>query len=141
MSNKINNLSKIDEGLGGMQNNDLVFYQQGGNLFSGGFSVDSVLMKGGISPMKSISIGYDESSGIFGKNLVVPPMWFLSQTNHAATCKKNNYELDENNENLLEEDLHDKLLKISQLIERKKRTAKLFPKKINKKTKKNKLDP
>jgi len=138
MSSKINNFPESGEGLVGyelgMQNNDLVFYQQGGNLFSGGFSVDSVLMKGGASPMKSISIGYDESCGIFGKNLVVPPMWFLSPTDHATTFKKNNYE-----ENLLEEDLHDKLLKISQLNERKKRTAKLSPKKINKKTKKNKL--
>jgi hypothetical protein len=138
MSSKINNFPESGEGLVGyelgIQNNDLVFYQQGGNLFSGGFSVDSVLMKGGASPMKSISIGYDESCGIFGKNLVVPPMWFLSPTDHATTFKKNNYE-----ENLLEEDLHDKLLKISQLNERKKRTAKLSPKKINKKTKKNKL--
>lgn len=140
MSNDKTNIVEIGEGLGGIQNNDLVFYQQGGNLFSGGFSVDSVLMKGCISPMKTISIGHDESVGIFGKNLVVPPMWFLSPTNHAATSKKNNYELDEEKENLLEEDLHDKLLRISQLNERKKRTAKLLPKKINKKTKKQIID-
>lgn len=139
MSSKVNNFPEIDEGLGGIQNDDLIFYQQGGNLFSGGFSVDSVLMKGGASPMKTISIGYDETCGIFGKNLVVPPMWFLSPTNYATTFKKNNYELDDDTEHLLEEDLHDKLLKISQLNERKKRSAKLFPKKINKKTKKNKL--
>lgn len=119
-------------------NNDLIFYSSGGNIFSGGFSVDSMIMKGGKSPMKSISVSDDKSHGIFGKNLAVPPMWFLSPKKNIPS-KKNNFEDDDQVGNILEEDLHERLLKISQINERKKKTAKLPRKKAaNKQTRKRK---
>ena len=133
MSN--NKINDIGQEIG---NDDLIFYSLGGNMFSGGFSVDSMLMKGGVSPMKSISVSDSDSHGIFGKNLAVPPMWFLS-SHKGSNNRRNNFESREDDDQigkLLEEDLHDKLLKISQINDRKKRTAKMSQKKINKKTKK-----
>lgn len=123
-----------------IDNNDLIFYSSGENIFSGGFSVDSMIMKGGKSPMKSISVSDDNSHGIFGKNLAVPPMWFLSPKKNVPS-KKNNFEAYQNDDqvgNIVEEDLHEQLLKISQINERKKKTAKLPRKKANKQTKKRK---
>uniref|UniRef100_A0A6C0BBL9 Uncharacterized protein n=1 Tax=viral metagenome TaxID=1070528 RepID=A0A6C0BBL9_9ZZZZ len=116
---------------GGFQNNDLIFYSLGENIYSGGFSVDSLLLKGGKGAIKSLSIDEDAKHGIFGKNLAVPPMWFLSPIKENS--KKSVFNDDDE---ILEENIHDQLLLLSQLRARKKGTAKLLPKKAKKQTRK-----
>ena len=116
---------------GGFQNNDLIFYSSGGNIYSGGFSIDSLFLKGRKGAMKSISIDKDVKHGILGKNLAVPPIWFLSS--NKETTKKSIFNDDDD---LLEENIHDQLLHLSQLRARKKGTAKLLPKKAKKQTRK-----
>ena len=129
--------------------NDLIFYTVGGNVYSGGFSVDSMLMKGGISPLMSISDNISASDdeeqvgGIFG-NLVIPPMWFFSpsSTNSQQGGSHKNFEDEDDNEvEPLSEDLHDKLLKLIEVApnRRKKGTAKVHLKSksiMNKRTRK-----
>ena len=131
--------------------NDLIFYTVGENVYSGGFSVDSMLMKGGISPLMSISDNKNNTSasdneeqvgGIFG-NLVIPPMWFFSpsSTNSQQGGKRNNFEDEDDDDEIepLSEDLHDKLLKLIEVApnRRKKGTAKVHLKSnINKRTRK-----
>lgn len=127
-------MSKLEEEQeGGFQNNDLIFYSSGGNIHSGGFSIDSLLLKGGKGAIKSLSIDEDAKHGIFGKNLAVPPMWFLSP--NKENSKKSVFN---DNDEILEEDMHDKLLLLSQLRARKRGTAKLLPKKDKKQTRKRK---
>lgn len=128
-------MSKLEQE-GGFQNNDLIFYSSGGNIHSGGFSIDSLLLKGGKGAIKSLSIDQDAKHGIFGKNLAVPPMWFLSP--NKENSKKSVFNNDEKIDEILEEDMHDKLLLLSQLRARKKGTAKLLPKKDKKQTRKRK---
>jgi hypothetical protein len=132
-----------------IRGDDLIFYSSGENIYSGGFSVDSLLMKGGVSPMSSISDKQFESnstrdfSSIFGKNYAIPPMWFLSPS--SETMYKTggaNYEFhdddQENTHGVIEEDLHDKLLKILEASNSslKRRTSK-FREKKQRTTKRN----
>ena len=134
-NNKMNNV------LGEQINdNDLIFYSSEGNVFGGGFSVDSELKD------SMTSSQFQDSDSIFGKNLVVPPMWFLSNAHPISQSGGNNnhfisYQDDDQVGNFIEEDIHDKLLKISQITgqkDRKRGTAKLVTKKQNKKTRKSK---
>jgi hypothetical protein len=112
--------------------NDLIFYSSGENIYSGGFSIDSILMREGASVMQTVKNQNGGSvDGIFGKNYVVPPMWFLSPYNESnlqfgGQKLENNYESE-----VIEEDLHDKLLNILEgpRKETKKKTAKLSEKK------------
>jgi hypothetical protein len=116
--------------------NDLIFYSSGENIYSGGFSIDSILMREGASVMQTVKNKNGGSiEGIFGKNYVVPPMWFLSPYNESnlqfgGQKTENNYESE-----VIEEDLHDKLLNIlegprkeknrsAKLREKRKRTTK-----------------
>jgi len=118
---------------GGFQDDDFIFYSSGGNIHSAGFSIDSLLLKGGKGAIKSLSIDEDAKHGIFGKNLAVPPMWFLSPIKENS--KKSVFN---DNDEILEEDMHDKLLQLSQLRARKKGTAKLLPTNSKKQTRKRK---
>jgi len=104
--------------------NDLIFYSSGEKIYSGGFSIDSSLMREGEPVMQSVQTG-NAFDGIFGKNYVVPPMWFLSphESLKQVGGEKTNHECIQ----VIEEDLHEKLLKILEETrkETKKRTAKL----------------
>ena len=55
---------------------DMIFYKEGDNIMSGGFSIDSILLHKGLSPMQTKNnggalSGGDSVSSIF-KNLAVP---------------------------------------------------------------------
>ena len=68
--------------------NDLVFYEgPDNNIYSGGFSVNSIMMKSGISPFTTLNNSQNDGiqkggnvSDLF-KDLVVPS-WLVSQENN-----------------------------------------------------------
>ena len=104
----------------------------GENVYSGGFAIDSALMREGLSAMKTIKSqeGGSTFEGIFGKNYAVPPMWFLSPYDSVLTQDLKTGGSRENLNNvdseIIEEDLHDKLLNILEGTRKeKKKTAKL----------------
>jgi len=104
---------------------DLVFYSdKDKNIYSGGFSVNSIMMKGGFSPFSTLN---NETSGTIQtggnvsdlfKDLVVPS-WLLTQSNKLVGGAKNNKadgneeDNDSENEGVISDDLHDKLLELA----------------------------
>jgi len=127
--------------------NELIFNNDTVNgIHTGGFSVQSIMMKGGISPIMTINEeqkGGDANlvSDIFN-NLVVPN-WTLSYNNKMAGGKDNYNESDSEDE-VIDDGLHDKLLELvkeheSKTKQQKKRATRKFLKtKKGGNTKKNK---
>lgn len=126
MSNQTNSIS----------DNDLIFYSAGEKIYSGGFSLDSVLMKEGLSAIHSVNHQSGGTfNGLFGKNYVVPPMWFLSPfDSQEMRERENNYD---SQSETIEEDLHDKLLSVLEAGSKpsKKKTNKLREKNSKRTTK------
>ena len=95
--------------------NELVFNNDTDNgIHTGGFSVQSIMMKGGISPIMTIN---EEQTG--GGNLVsdifnnlVVPNWTLSYNNKMTGGKHNYNESDSDEDDFIDVDLHDKLLEL-----------------------------
>ena len=86
-------------------------------VYSGGFSVDSVMLKAGLSPIMTINNsiqtgGTDKVSDLF-ENLVIPN-WALSYNNKivGGDISKGNVEDSENEDedDDIDDDLHDKLI-------------------------------
>ena len=105
--------------------NELIYYKdEKGDIYSGGFSVNSILMKEGISPMVTVNNnsalthgGSNSSSNVSDlfHNLVVPN-WLLSYHYHGGGMdnpgpdyNKTTEDVDSDDE-VVTEDLHDKLL-------------------------------
>lgn len=96
---------------------DLVF-ESGGGVHSGGFSVNSIMMKSGLSPIMTINtqqIGgkHDKVSDLF--NDLVIPNWALSYNNRIVGGKYNEVQHDSDSEDedgVIDDDLHDKLLEL-----------------------------
>ena len=89
---------------------ELVFTNEDG-IHSGGFSVNSIMMKAGMSPIMTLNSQYgggDKVSDLFD-NLVIPN-WALSYGNKlggsAYEESNDEYESDED----IDDDLHDKLI-------------------------------
>ena len=96
--------------------NDLVF-ESGGGVHSGGFSVKSIMMKSGLSPIMTINtqqIGgnYEKVSDLF--NDLVIPNWALSYNNRIIGGKYNEVQHDSDSEDddVIDDDLHNKLLEL-----------------------------
>jgi hypothetical protein len=109
--------------------NELVFNNDTVNgIHTGGFSVNSIMMKNGISPIMTINKeqtgGSNKVSDIFD-NLVVPN-WSLSYDNKIGGKYK---DVDsDSDDDVIDEDLHDKLLELvkeheSKIKEKKKRAT------------------
>ena len=102
--------------------NELVFNNdQEGGIYSGGFSVNSIMMKAGMSPIMTINntpetlIGggnYNKVSDLF--NDLVVPNWALSYNNRIGGEKYKEVEHNDSDseDDVLEDDLHDKLLEL-----------------------------
>lgn len=102
--------------------NDLVFDKGGNNIFGGGFSVQSIMMKGGMSPIMTINNNMQNGgsaenkvSDIFG-GLAVPAYAYYNISG-GVTGKNNSYKnysgnnSDSDSENdIIDDDIHDKLL-------------------------------
>ena len=84
-------------------------------VYSGGFSVDSVMIKAGLSPIMTINNsiqtgGADKVSDLF-ENLVIPN-WALSYNNKiiGGNISKGNIEDSDDSDDDIDDDLHDKLI-------------------------------
>jgi len=115
---------------------ELVFNSdESGGINSGGFSVNSIMMKAGMSPIMTLNNQYgggDQVSDLFN-NLVIPN-WASSYDNR-MTGGKYNDNIDSDSDDEVDGDLHDKLIDLVKQHENEK--AKKGGKK---KTKKQKLN-
>jgi len=129
---------------------DLVFYTGDDNqIYSGGFNVNSIMMKAGISPFKTLNKINTQTGGIgdvadLFKDLVVPS-WLMSQGNvFNGGSKHTKNDDDSEDDEVISDELHDKLIDLvtisdSEIKNRKKHTKRLKNKIVKKKvTKKNK---
>jgi hypothetical protein len=86
-------------------------------IYSGGFSVNSVMMREGISPIITLNADYvggagdsDKVSDIFS-NLVIPNWAFsYGKSISGGTEKEINHDDNESESDIIDDDLHDKLL-------------------------------
>jgi len=128
---------------------DLVFYTGDDNqIYSGGFNVNSIMMKAGISPFKTLNKINTQTGGtgnvadVF-KDLVVPS-WLVSQGNIISGGSKHTKNDDDSeDEEIISDDLHDKLIDLVTVsdaeIKNKKKNTRRFKNKIvkSKGTKRN----
>jgi hypothetical protein len=122
--------------------NELLFNNDNENgIYSGGFNINSIMMKAGMSPILTVnnqSGGNNKVSDLFD-NLVIPN-WALSYRMTGGDYKENDEQLNEDTSEdtseELDDDLHDKLLGL--VKEHDNKISKLN--KINKKTRKPKIN-
>jgi hypothetical protein len=127
---------------------DLVFYSGSDNqIYSGGFSVNSIMMKSGFSPFTTLNNVNGQTGGnvadIF-KDLVVPS-WLVSQDNKFSGGSKHSKNIDEDsdNEEIISDELYDKLVDLATVsdaeIKNNKKNTRRFKNKVvkNKGTKRN----
>ena len=131
----------------GLDGGDLVFYSDDNNeIHSGGFSINSIMMKGGISPFTTLNKMNGQTGGNVSdlfKDLVVPS-WLVSQGNiFSGGTRQNNKDSDSDDDEIISDDLHDKLVALVTVsdaeIKNKKKQTKRFKNKAvkNKGTKRN----
>jgi hypothetical protein len=107
--------------------NELIFNtDKESGIHSGGFSVKSIMMKAGMSPIMTINNNHNEKSLQSGGNVsdlfdsLVVPSWVLSYNNPlsgGSSIRKeyeNDDKIDESDESdeEIDDDLHDKLLEL-----------------------------
>jgi hypothetical protein len=127
---------------------DLVFNNSDG-IYGGGFNVQSIMMKSGISPIMTLNSSNLQNGGtnekvsdIFG-GLAIPAYAYY---NNFQIGGKHDYRLNENNsdeDDIIDDDLHDKLLELmrnqdNDIKQNKKRLTRKNNKNKNSGTKKNK---
>jgi len=101
--------------------NDLIFNNdEDGEIHTGGFSVKSIMMKNGISPIKTLNSnqlgGTSQVSDLFSADLVVPN-WAYSHDLMSGGKKKYNYESSDEEDEAIDDDLHNKLLELVKVSE------------------------
>ncbi len=83
-------------------------------IHAGGFSVNSIMMKAGMSPIMTMNnqLGgtSDKVSDLF--NDLVVPNWALSYSNMHGAGKYKEVQHDDDSDNDISDDLHDKLLEL-----------------------------
>ena len=103
-----------------MDADDLIFYSEGESIYSGGFKVNSVLLKNGMSPLYTVNNGQNGGgnnvSDLF-KDLAIPSgLLYLPTKMNGGNFDHNTDEKDsetcEDNEDYVSEDIHDKLLSL-----------------------------
>jgi len=120
-----------------------------GGIHSGGYSVNSIMMKAGMSPIMTLNSekigGGDKVSDLFDS--LVVPNWVLSYNNRIVGGKYKEVESkddDSDGDDVIEDDLHEKLLElVKEHNEQVKKSKKKTTRKIkNKKggTKRKKLN-
>jgi hypothetical protein len=109
-ANKVDNIDYIGP-------NELVFnFNKDDQIYSGGFNVNSIMMKTGMSPIMTLNTeqnggGTNKVSDLF-KNLVVPS-WTLSYPNMSGgKYKEDEKDYDSDNDSDIDDGLHDKLLNL-----------------------------
>ena len=134
---------------------DLIFYSdKENNIYSGGFKLNSVMLKQGLSPIVTLNQYHETNSQSGGSNnvsdlfnhLVVPNWAFTTPFKRVGGKKTNTEEEKEEDDDFISEDLHSKLLSMVKVEDDKQAKAKTNKKTRisrikntnNKKTKKNK---
>ena len=126
-----------------LQNNDLIFYKgDHGNIMSGGYDVESHMLRNGISPMKTLNFeqngGKEKKVSNSFENLAVPAgLYYITQPQSKTTNKEQ--QIHNKEHTTLPDDIFDKLYEMIEYDNKKKRTTKkqnLNVVKKNKKTKK-----
>lgn len=139
---------------------DELIYNNDGEIHSGGFSVNSIMLKNGLSPIMTLNdsngnlcqmqMGGEKVSDLFN-NLVIPN-WSLSYNykngvvyeggGNDRNKKQHTYDDDDDDDGIAEEDLHEKLLNLVKVdkteIKNNKKNTKKHLHISNKKTKKTK---
>ena len=119
---------------------ELVFNNdQEGGIHSGGFSVNSIMMKAGMSPIMTVNT--EQIGGNFNKvsdlfNDLVVPNWALSYNNRIVGGKYKEVKHDDSDsdDDVIHDDLHEKLL---DLVKEHNIQAKAPKKKMTRRIKKN----
>jgi hypothetical protein len=123
---------------------ELVFNNELG-IHSGGFNINSIMMKAGMSPIMTVNNEQfggknDKVSDLFD-NLVIPN-WTLSYNNRivGGKYKEIDHELnnDSDDDDFIHDDLHDKLLELVKQHNIKNKNKKKTTRKINNKSTKTK---
>jgi hypothetical protein len=137
-----------------MEANDMIFYEdKDEKIYAGGFSINSIMMKNGISPIITLNNPKMESNNVSDlfNNLVVPNWAFYLPTKNIyggnGTINSDvDSDIDEDTD-IIDDDLHNKLLDLvkpeeikraGKKMTRKERVKNNIPSN-KKKTKKNKL--
>jgi hypothetical protein len=134
---------------------ELVFNSdQADGIHSGGFSVDSIMMKAGMSPIRTLNGGGADTealiggshdskvSDLFSGGLAVPN-WVLSYNNRIGGGKYKEVEHDDSDsdDSVVDDDLHDRLLELVKehnakvKAKEKEKEALISKKKITRRTK------
>ena len=128
--------------------NDLIYYSDNeGKIYSGGFSVNSIMIKEGLSPIMTLNNvsstrQHDNISDLFS-DLVIPS-WTLHHENikynHDNNTSKNNldYDSDDESDGYISDDLYEKLLGLVTVSEKELKGGKNNTRKMKTKIKKNK---
>ena len=134
-----------------LKNNDLIFYKNdGGNIMSGGYDVESHMLQNGISPMRTLNFEQNEQNGGKEKkekketkisngfeNLAVPAgLYYISQPQSKGNYKEQNSYNKEHT--ALPDDIFDKLYEMIEYADKKKRKTKKHFVNVTKKQKKTK---
>lgn len=127
---------------------DLIYYSDNeGKIYSGGFSVNSIMLKEGLSPILTLnnisqSDGHNNVTDLFS-DLVIPS-WSLYHPEHSSNSYFNTTNIDdnesdsENSNDYIEDDLYNKLLGLVSVSENELRGGKKNTKKMRQKNKINK---
>lgn len=130
--------------------NDLIYYSDNeGKIYSGGFSVNSIMIKEGLSPIMTLndiaSNNQDKSVSSLFSDLVVPS-WTLHHENiklNGGTSQKRvnisdkDTDSDMESDGYISDDLYEKLLGLVSVTEKELKGGKGKTKKMNPKFKKN----
>lgn len=127
--------------------NDLIYYSDNeGKIYSGGFSVNSIMIKEGLSPIMTLnnisSLNQDEKVSSLFSDLVIPS-WSLyheDKPNNISNSIKNiksNDISDSESDGYISDDLYEKLLGLVSISEKELKGGKKNTRKMNMKTKKN----
>jgi hypothetical protein len=140
--------NNTNKDIGYISYEDLVFSPEK-DIQSGGFSVSSIMMKSGISPIMTMNNntenimqngGSNKVSDLF-QNLAVPnwtTMYNMKGGEYKEQDKKK-HNKEEDSDSDIDDDLHDKLLDLVKEHDHENKTNKMI-KKNNKSKRKNKLD-
>jgi hypothetical protein len=114
-----------------LNHNDLIFYKQDGQIISGGYSLNSALLKNGISPMQTMNTLEQTKTGGTNKvqkvsdmftNFAVPAgLYLINPNNNNSDKPKGHYE---KHHTMLSDDIYDKLFKLVQPDETTKKYTK-----------------
>ena len=97
-----------------VQDDDFILYKENGKIMSGGFNVESILLKKNLSPISTFNYNNIQSNNVSDlfKNLTIPSgLYFIEQ----KTSSYNKYKYDDDtddNEEVIENDLYEKLLSV-----------------------------